>query len=329
MPPTGSRVEPPEVVRLVSEDRRAPAARGPGAAVPAALFGAAALLGALAVVGKAAMREIPPPALALARAGGSAAILLLLARLAGPVAPPPGLWRRIAACGLLGVAMNQLLFLGGLSLTTATAASILVTSIPVFTALIAAVLGLERLSRRQRLGLATGLAGALLLVGASVAGLGGPGTSALGNAMVVANAFSFAAYLVASRPLAGRMPAMAMTGWIFAAGTVLILPFGAVPLLRLDWTGLSAAAVWGVIFVILSTVVAYVLVLWAVRFSGPTLTSLYVYLQPVVTAALGAALLGERLTVQDLVAAALIVAGVSLAISSRRLPGPSSLTTSR
>jgi len=273
------------------------------------------LLGSLAVVAKFAMGEIPPGLFALLRAMGAAILLQILVRCRGGGRVPDGSkgYARLALFGLLGVAINQLLYLYGLSRTTATTASILVTSIPIFTAGFAVLLKVESLTGRRIVGGALALTGVLILLGASLADLSAPGTSLTGNLMVVANTVSYGLYLVLSRPMTARMNALTMAAWIFTFGCLGALPFGVWEALTLDFGSVSPAAWAGAGYAVFSTALGYWLVLWALRTAGPTLSSLYVYVQPVVVVLLATIFLGERLTAQDAVAAALIFTGVYLA----------------
>ena len=262
------------------------------------------------------MEEIPPGLFALLRAMGAAILLQILVRCRGGGRVPDGAkgYARLALFGLLGVAINQLLFLHGLSRTTATAAAILVTSIPIFTAAFAVMLGVESLTGRRIAGGALALTGVLILLGAGLPNLSAAaGTSFTGNLMVVANSVSYGLYLVLARSMTARMDALTMTAWVFTFGCLGTLPFGLWEVLALDLKSVSSAAWVSAGYAALSTSMSYWLVLWALRTAGPTLSSLYVYVQPVVVVLLAAIFLGERLTAQDAVAAAFIFTGVYLA----------------
>jgi drug/metabolite transporter (DMT)-like permease len=66
-------------------------------------------------------------------------------------------WRRMAACALLGVVLNQALFLEGLQRSTAVNAGLIMCLIPVFTFLLAALARLERFEWSRALGVAIAL----------------------------------------------------------------------------------------------------------------------------------------------------------------------------
>jgi drug/metabolite transporter (DMT)-like permease len=102
------------------------------------------------VAAKVVLGEIAPQALAVIRAGGATLLLLLVTRLAGRRLPrSPDVVGRLALYALFGVALNQVLFVEGLSRTTPTHSSLINTLIPVATLVFAVIAGRERLSRRK------------------------------------------------------------------------------------------------------------------------------------------------------------------------------------
>ncbi len=285
-------------------------------AVHGALLVAALGLGGLAVAGKAALHTFPPGVLALVRSAGAATVLLALAAARGQarIPDPRRTLPRLVVCAFFGVVVNQLLFLHGLRLTTATASSILVCTIPVFTPVFAWLGGLGPAGGRQAAGIGVALAGVLTLLRADPAALATTGASTAGNLMVVANAAGYSLYLVLLRPLGGRMPAVATTGWLYALGAVAILPVGLWEGAGFRWSSVPPAAWGSVAYVILGgTVIPYTLIVRSLPAAGPTLAALYTYIQPMTTALLAALLLGERLGARDALAAGLIFLGVRLA----------------
>src|ERR1043166_5161432 len=90
------------------------------------------------IISKIGMRELAPLTFAWLRCAASALVLnfVLLRRDPTPPLSREDSWR-VAGYAVLGVALNQTLFLGGLSLTSAHVAAILITTVPVFTLAIA------------------------------------------------------------------------------------------------------------------------------------------------------------------------------------------------
>jgi drug/metabolite transporter (DMT)-like permease len=286
--------------------------------VHAVLFLVQVLFATLAIAAKLALRDLPPAGLVLLRVSGAALAFALLQRLSRL----PGVQRRsdfarLALYSLLGVVANQLLYVQGLSYTTAINANILITTVPVFTFGVALALGREKASSAKVTGLLLAMAGALLLVGAG--GLDVGARHKLGNVMILLNALSYAIYLVISKDLLRRYPALTVITWVFAFGAAGVLPFGLPALAGAD-LGAVRPVTWLVVLyiVLVPTTAVYWLSLWALHRTDSSLVAIYVYVQPVVTALVAPAVLGERLGVSAVLGGAMIFAGIALVTLSRR-----------
>jgi drug/metabolite transporter (DMT)-like permease len=205
--------------------------------VHAVLIGVQILFGIFHVVGKAVLREMEPLALAGLRVLGAAPILALVAWHYDRVLPRRRDLPALALLGALGVFANQVFFILGLRYTTATNASILMVSVPVFTVAVAAVLRIERLGGRRLLGVALAVAGALVLLGPGRLQLGGAGAgSTLGNTLILTNGLCYATFLVLQRPVLQRLPWRTVIAWAFLLGGagVLAVSIPALSRLRVD-----------------------------------------------------------------------------------------------
>jgi drug/metabolite transporter (DMT)-like permease len=299
-------------------DRSDSARRGPAWRTHLALVVVQVAFAGGAVEGKLAMRPagaggggVEPIALAMARILGAAIFFQIVARAGSAKIHLP--WRdhaRIAGLAMLGIVLNQTLFLVGLRLTTAFAAALLGATIPVFTAALAVAFRVERTGARTVMGLALALGGVLWLTGI--------GTVDVGAIVIAVNCMSYALYIVLSRSIVRRLGALTFITWIFAWGAVLLAPLGAWPLAH-------GMATWGArgwelagFMVAVPTIVAYFANAWALGRSTPTLVTVYIYLQPLLAAALQWVQLGEPVARTALVAAAFILAGVTL-VATRRL----------
>jgi drug/metabolite transporter (DMT)-like permease len=272
----------------------------------------------MAVVGKHALAHIPPGAIVMTRVAGGAIVFALLARLwEGPPASGRVGARQVAllvACAILGVAANQLLFIHGLARTTATSASVLGTSIPVFTAGIAMLAGRERFRPLRVAGIAVALGGALVLV--KVDRFSWSDADAVGNLLILLNSLSYGTFLVVVRALSPHLGPLPLVALLFAIAIPLVAPAGIPAWIELAPV-LTARDVGLLVFLLaVPTVAAYALNQVALARAESSLVAVYIYLQPLF-ATLGAmATLGERPGVRTLVAAVLILAGLGL--STRR-----------
>lgn len=219
---------------------------------------------------------------------------------------------------VLAVVINQTFFLGGLALTNAHIAAILITTVPVFTLAVAILLGRERATATKIGGISLAAAGALIIVIGE--GVQGSRRELGGILLLIGNCLSFSFYLVLSKPMMARVSARQVIARMFGAASVILLPIAAVSLLREPWAAITPRAWAGLAFVIAGpTVLAYLLNAWALRHADSSLVAAYSYLQPVLTAALAAVFLGERIRVMAVMAALMIFAGVALAGSRRRI----------
>ncbi len=251
---------------------------------------------------------VDPVALAAARMVGGALAFQALARGAGRLrSVSPADHRRIAGLAVLGVVLNQTLFLVGLRTTSAFAASLLGATIPIFAAAFAAAFGIERPHPRTGVGIALAIGGVLWLTGI--------GSLDHGVVAIAFNCLAYALYIVLSKPVIDRLGSATVVAWLFTWGALIMAPFGGPRLLAgaAHWNGLAWFFV--AFFIAVPTVVAYLLNAWAIGRASPTLVTVYIYLQPVIAAVLQWVQLREPIGARALGATALIVAGVAVVAS--------------
>jgi drug/metabolite transporter (DMT)-like permease len=227
----------------------------------------------------------------------------------------------VFVCALLGVVLNQVLFLLGLERSTSTNAGLVLCLLPVFTFALAAFARQERASPLRSLGLAVALGGgALLFLGQS------PEFDArygFGNLLMAINALSYSGYLVLSKPLAMRYPPLVVITWVYVLSLVTLPALG-------PFTGwgtamlppdVSARAWWSLAYVLVfPTTLAYLLNVFALSRLRASTTAVYVYVQPLIAALAGWLALDEAPTRMMLVAAACIFAGIWLVSRRPRKP---------
>jgi drug/metabolite transporter (DMT)-like permease len=268
-----------------------------------------ASFGGFHVVAKAVLAEMEPLALAGIRVGLAAPILAAMAWRRDRVLPGRRDLPLLALLGGLGIFANQVLFVTGLKYTTATNASILMTSLPVFAVAAAAILGIERIEPRRLVGIVLSVAGALVLVNPLRFAAGGQ--TGIGNLLILANCLCYALFLVLQRPILKRLPWRTVIAWSFLFGGAAVLVAGAPALARLDPAAVSPGTWLGMAYIILfATVFAYAANTWAVRRSSPALVAAYSTLQPLVAAGLAAAFLGESFGWVEGAGFALIMGGL-------------------
>lgn len=272
------------------------------------------------ILGKLVLTSVPPLPFAAFRVVAAAVLLEAYRRAARE---PEAIRRadvpRLILYGLLGVSFNQVLFILGLSMTTAINTTVLTATIPVFTLAAAVLLRRERLTARAALGIALAGAGAFALLNAQRFDWGS--ASFRGDLLLLANCTSYSLYLVLSRPVLAHYRVATFTAAVFRYGAILIVLL-ALPDLRRFEPGAVPALAWACLagVVLLCTVVPYLLNSWALARTSASRVAFYVFLQPLISTILAILVLGEALTAKTVWAAFLILAGLAVSIVRGRLP---------
>lgn len=283
--------------------------------------------GVFPVLGKEAMTVFAPRAVMIWRLFFTGGVLALIAwRAHGKT-----FWlsRRDAlivfALSLMGITINQLLFLEGLSRSTATNAGLLMTVIPVATVALGILFGRERLSGRKLLGIALAVAGVAWLFLGRGAELSA--ATRTGDLLMTANCVSYAGYLVAARSVLTRLPNLVVLGWMFVFGALLAPWFS----LDVSWVPSEAGPSqwWALAGILLfPSLLAYVGNIMVLARAGAAVTAAYVMLQPLIAAGLGIGLLGEPAEFALIPTAVGVLAGLWLVSAPRvRAPNPAVSST--
>ena len=230
--------------------------------------------------------------------------------------------RRWAALGAVGVVVYPLAFYTGMDLVGVAVGNIVALgSGPVFAALLEWLFERERLSARWLVSTALAVTGiALLALGRAEGGAAAtPLTAALGVGVALLAGFAYALYTYASsRAIRAGQPSRGVMGGMFGLGALPLLVVLAVlgaPLLD-SWlsVGLTAYLALG------PMLVAYVLFgigLRTVRSSTATTITL---LEPVFATVLAVLVVGERLTVVGWAGFVLVLGGLAVLVTARRVP---------
>ena len=269
------------------------------------------------IVGKIALRTVPSVALVGFRVAGAALTLLILAQISGSLQTIKRTdWPLLIVSSLLGLVLNQLLFTKGLSLTTAINATLLSTTIPVFTLLVGVMLGTDRATLRRLVGIALAAGGVLYLIGPGRAQFSS--ATRTGDLLIVSNSLCYGAYIAVSKDLMKRYNAITVITWIFVVGCVITVPAGAISLAHVPLASISWRTWLAILYIIvLPTAGAYYLNGWALARVPPSTVAVYIYLQPLIAFAVAPIILGESLSVHTVIASLLIFAGV-LVVTRRR-----------
>ena len=194
-------------------------------------------------------------------------------------------------------------------------AALLVATVPIWMVLLDWLRpGGRRPAKRVFLGLGLGFAGIVLLIGPGQIS-GSNQTPLIGGLVIVLAAFSWATGSIYSR--SARLPEspLVSTALEMLAGGALLLLVGS---LAGEWGQLDSAqfslrSILALVYLIFfGSIIAFTAYIWLLKVSTPARVSTYAYVNPVVAVFLGGAILGEALTAQTLLAAAIIISAVAL-----------------
>lgn len=215
-----------------------------------------------------------------------------------------------------GLAGGSLYFIAentALGITLASNVSLIICTAPLFTAILSHfwVKG-EKLKRGLLYGSLIALGGVALVVfnGSFILQI-----NPLGDFLTITAALMWAFYNMILKRLDSRYSTLLITRKVFFYGVITLLPVFLLNPLTTDTTILLKPVVIGnLIFLgLVASMLCYIMWNVAVKQLGPTRTSNYLYVIPLVTLLTSSVVIGETVTVIALTGAALILCGVYLA----------------
>jgi drug/metabolite transporter (DMT)-like permease len=278
------------------------------------------------------LRELPPLTVVLLRVALAAMILLPALRVYR-IRFPVGLsgWRPFFAIALLNNVLPFSLIVIGQTYIPSGLASILNATTPLFTVLVMAAAGDEKLHPRRVAGVVTGLIGVIILHGQDLHGQDLPGTDlhgqdlgiqageGIGILLCLAAAFSYGlAALYARRKLSNSPPLATATFQLLASSLMMTIIAAVV---ERPWQlPMPGATTWLAMMGLagLSTALAYIVFFQVLRRSGSTNVMLVTLLIPVTAILLGYLVLGESISLREIVGA-LVIGSALLLIDGRVL----------
>lgn len=214
--------------------------------------------------------------------------------------------------GFLGVIVNQGLFTVGLNYTTSDHSAVIIAVGPIIILLLARALKLEAFTAAKIVGMSISFVGVYLLETEQ----GSPAHSPLlfGDLITLGGVIGFSAYAVLGKRVAAQYDAIAMNTFNCVAAALLLLPVTIRQCIHLDWHSVAWSGWLGMAYMAVgSSVAAYTIFYWVLRYMTASRVGAVSYFQPVVVILLSMAFLGERPSRMLLEGTALVLVGVFLA----------------
>ncbi len=267
------------------------------------------------VATKVVLRELSPVTLIFSRfALGTLLLQLMLALRGEPALPPRADWGALALMGLVGVFAHQMLQVHGLTLTSAVHAGWLVGLTPIWTALLAGLFLRERFGRAKAAGLVVGCAGAILVV---TQGRVGQGVLALpstrGDLLVMASNVNWAIYTTLGHPTLRKLGSRRATAGAMLLGWLMLVPLFVWRRGWQEYGGLTGGGIAALLFLgIGCSGLGYLFWYGALERIEASRVAAFLYIEPLVTVAAAAVVLGEAVRGAIVAGGMLVLTGVAM-----------------
>ena len=265
------------------------------------------------IAGKIALRHLDPISLACFRIELAAIIMLPIyfSRRQRAALRLRDLWPFVYL-GFWGVVVNQGLFTIGLNYTTSDHSAVIIAVGPIIILLLARIMKLEAVTPAKILGMAVAFAGVFLLEAENGSPVHSP--FLVGDLITLSGTMGFALYTVLGKKVAGQYDAIAMNTFNCVAAAIMLLPLTVRQGMRLDWRAVGWPGWLGMIYMAAaSSVAAYTLFYWVLRYMTASRVAAISYFQPVAVILLSVAFLNDHPTRNLLLGTALVLLGVYLA----------------
>jgi len=265
------------------------------------------------VAGKTALRYFDGLTLAALRVEIAGLIFLPIYFLRGN---PGSLNRRdVWTLSYLGwfLCANQVLFTVGLAYTTSGHSSMILAIGPILVLLLARAMKIEALTTAKIAGMALAFTGAVILAAENGFDLRRSPTLS-GDLITLLGTTCFTFYVVLSKKAASKYHSIEMNAVNFFASAIVLLPVAIFLAARLDWKSVPLEGWMGLLYMAaISSVAAYTLFYWALRYMEASRVAAVNYFQPIGAILVAALFLGEVPTRDLLLGGLLILLGVYLA----------------
>lgn len=247
--------------------------------------------GLMAPIGKSALQEFSALSVTTFRMVGAAAAFWILSIFCKQEHVNHRDMLLIFFASLFALVLNQGVFIFGLSLTSPIDASIVTTTLPIITMIVAAIYLKEPITNKKVLGIFVGAIGALtLIISSNSSGAGG--SSIWGDLLCLTAQLSFSIYLTVFKGLSQRYSPVTINKWMFIYASMCYIPFSYHDVAAIEWNTISTSAIWQVSYVVLGgSFIAYICIMTAQKLLRPTVVSMYNYMQPIISS-IAAVLMG-------------------------------------
>lgn len=275
------------------------------------------LWGLMAPIGKSALMEFSALSVTTFRMVGAAACFWLLSLFCKREQVDHRDMLKIFFASLFALVFNQGVFIFGLSMTSPIDASIVTTTLPIVTMIVAAIYLKEPVTNKKVSGIFVGAMGALILI-ISSQGANSSDGNILGDLLCLIAQISFSIYLTVFKGLSQKYSPITLNKWMFVYASMCYIPFSYHDMTAIQWSGISTAALLQVGYVVVGgSFLAYICIMSAQRMLRPTVVSMYNYMQPIVASTVAIMIGLGTFNLEKGIAIALVFLGVYIVTQSK------------
>jgi drug/metabolite transporter (DMT)-like permease len=220
-----------------------------------------------------------------------------------------GNWKHFSLLGLTGVTLYHVFQNYGLSLTTASNASLIISANPILITVFDRIKNQESVNRYQVMGISLAFFGVILVIRPLDLALNAVGI--IGDILTVGSAGSWALYSVYNKNMVADYGAEQVTWLSILFGTLYLFP---ITFLLESPQIPTSLWIWTLLFVVsyLCSGLAYIFWSKTLEELSPTRAGAFLYFLPVVSVSLATMVLGEAVDYLFLMGASFVLAGVYL-----------------
>lgn len=225
----------------------------------------------------------------------------------------------IIGLGVMGIILGNVAQSFGVKGTSASVATILSATIPIFIVIFAAIRLKQRVTGRQWFGLLAAFAGIAL-----VSLEGDPAMSAVGQntlsgvAWMLVSAVAIAYYYIWSAELVEKYGTLPVVAWNSLVGLIVILPISGWELSHTP-VAITMQSVWATIYLgVMVSVAGLLLWLHLLKVLPARVAASVQYLQPIIGIGASALIFGDKLGTMFAAGVVLILGGLALAAASKK-----------
>jgi len=264
------------------------------------------------IVAKAVTADVDPVTLTFLRTiiSGLGMILLLRARKISWKVDRSDV-KRLLLLGLLGIPLNQFLYLYGIGYTTAANGALLYATTPVLVMVLSGILLKERVTVRKAAGILLAFGGVVIVI--FERGLDFSSGYTYGNIVIFVAVIAWGLFTVLGRPLILKYGALKITCLAMLAGTAMYFPVGVVGAIINPIHDISATDWIGILYLGIGTsIVGYVLWYYAIGRIDVSKVAVFANGQPILATVLAMVFLDYVITGNFVVGGIMTLAGVIL-----------------